>query len=709
MAISHNPNNPITRPLSLLHLGYNTGAVAITPGTDGWRSWMDIGMFTTNGTDNVYLGLKDEGGLSGDRQDAVLSWGDNQVSGIPPGNGPDNFRMIFTSTTASSGGGTPPATGVNGLEGMRMTPTATKGIYTGIGGDPTANQYGPAGNSINPTATLEVNSWGVTSTPGGNSGLRFTNLQSTTPTIANPGTGVLSVDANGDVIYVTGGSGGIGNVCGGTPNPLTADTEIPLGGYMLNITENPLTPSSLLVGFPTCNNTVPSRFGVQNDIHTTAGYFESTTSTLPMILGIHANVTNTGGRAIGVDALVASTGSHTIALSGRAVDNSIQAPVHIGLDAHAANATSQSFAVNGDVKGSSSPFNYGYQTEINSGTNPSAVSYGVYSTITNNGATNYAGYFMATGAATNYGIFASALPGSGQQPPSGPNYAGFFDGDVVKTGTDNFTSDVNLKQNIQPIINATAIIDQLSPKNFYFNPAVHPNMVLPSGKQWGLIAQDVEPILPELVSTVEHPAQYDSLGNLEYAAFTFKTLNYQAFTGILIQAVKEQNSKIDSLQISNDSLHLSIDSLINVNNNQDNLINDLNNRLSHLENCLSGILPILCQMSHQSIQTNSPEIQQAIRSQLEIYLQNKEAIILDQNVPNPFAEQTVINFSIPESVKSAQIFFYDGMGKLIKTVDIRERGLGSITVFGSDLSSGTYMYTLVADGVNVATKKMVKE
>ena len=87
-------------------------------------------------------------------------------------------------------------------------------------------------------------------------------------------------------------------------------------------------------------------------------------------------------------------------------------------------------------------------------------------------------------------------------------------------------------------------------------------MVLPSGKQWGLIAQDVEPILPELVSTVEHPAQYDSLGNLEYAAFTFKTLNYQAFTGILIQAVKEQNSKIDSLQISNDSLHLSIDSLI---------------------------------------------------------------------------------------------------------------------------------------------------
>lgn len=90
-------------------------------------------------------------------------------------------------------------------------------------------------------------------------------------------------------------------------------------------------------------------------------------------------------------------------------------------------------------------------------------------------------------------------------------------------------------------------------------------------------------------------------------------------------------------------------------------------------------------------------------------MSSKETIVLDQNVPNPFAEQTVINFSIPESVKSAQILFYDGRGNLIKTVDVRERGLGSITVFGADLSSGTYLYSLVADGIVVASKKMIKE
>ena len=75
VAISHNPNNPVTRPLSLLHLGYNTGLTGSTPtSTDGWRNWMDIGTFTSNGTDNMYVGLKNEGN---DRFDAVFNWGDN--------------------------------------------------------------------------------------------------------------------------------------------------------------------------------------------------------------------------------------------------------------------------------------------------------------------------------------------------------------------------------------------------------------------------------------------------------------------------------------------------------------------------------------------------------------------------------------------------------------------------------------------------------
>jgi hypothetical protein len=325
---------------------------------------------------------------------------------------------------------------------------------------------------------------------------------------------------------------------------------------------------------------------------------------------------------------------------------------------------------------------------------------------------NQGGHFEASGANYgNVGVYAKAtasLNGSAGD-------AGIFEGnvtvygDLTVSGAFNNPSDSMLKQNVMPLKHSDSLLNLLNPVTYNYKVNDFQQLHLDSTGQMGLIAQEVEPIFANVVHITTTLPVFDSLGNIITPAFTYKTLDYTKFIPVLIAGHQEQNSKIDSLQTSNDSLQLTVDSLIIVNNNQDSLINDLNNRLSHLENCLSGILPILCQMSHQSIQTNSPEVQQAIRSQLEIYLQNKEAIILDQNVPNPFAEQTVINFSIPESVKSAQIFFYDGMGKLIKTVDIRERGLGSITVFGSDLSSGTYMYTLVADGVNVATKKMVKE
>jgi hypothetical protein len=220
IAVSHNPTTPITRPLSLMHLGYDVQGAT----NDGWRAWMDVGIYMSNQSDNVYLGLKQEPAILGDRQDAVLSWGDNQVnSNLPPGNGPDNFRFIFTSTTAGTGGGTAPATTVNGLEALRMTPTSNTGVFTGIGGAPVVNQY--VGATDNPTNTLEVNSWGTTANPGGSSGLRFTNLNTTSPTIANPGLGVLAVDSLGDVIYVPASANtGIGNYCSApTQNALTGN------------------------------------------------------------------------------------------------------------------------------------------------------------------------------------------------------------------------------------------------------------------------------------------------------------------------------------------------------------------------------------------------------------------------------------------------------------------------------------------------------
>jgi len=234
----------------------------------------------------------------------------------------------------------------------------------------------------------------------------------------------------------------------------------------------------------------------------------------------------------------------------------------------------------------------------------------------------------------------------------------------------------------------------LQPKTFEYKINDFPSMHFDEGMQFGLVAQEVELILPDLVTNNVQPAVFDSVGNVVIPEVNFKGLEYQQLIPILVQAMQEQNMVIDSLTTTNDSLQ--------------SQITDLNNRLTNLENCLSGILPFLCELNNTAIEQNETEMQEQIRSIIDVQLSNKNSIVLNQNVPNPFAESTVITYSVPASVQRAQIHFYDMNGILINSVDISERGAGQINVYGNDLSSGIYTYSLVADGKVVSTKKMMK-
>ncbi len=276
----------------------------------------------------------------------------------------------------------------------------------------------------------------------------------------------------------------------------------------------------------------------------------------------------------------------------------------------------------------------------------------------------------------------------------GASYAGWFEGDVyingVGTGSSGifYTSDQQFKTNIDTIANVSNIIQQLNPKTFFFDTVSTPQIKFGSERQYGFIAQEVELILPELVSEHTFPAQYDSLGNQTSAAINYKGLNYNAFIAILMKGMQDQQAALDD---------------------KDSIISNLNDRLTTLENCLSGILPLLCQLSNASVQENDETTQKQLINELKVILEDNQNIVLEQNAPNPFAEQTVINYFIPEAVQQAEIIFYNLSGKMIQTVNLTEKGNGKLTVYGNDLSSGTYTYSLIADGKLIATKKMVKK
>lgn len=93
----------------------------------------------------------------------------------------------------------------------------------------------------------------------------------------------------------------------------------------------------------------------------------------------------------------------------------------------------------------------------------------------------------------------------------------------------NSTSDINLKENIHQIKDPLEKVMQINGVGFRWKDTKE-NAI-------GVIAQDIEEILPELVHQSDH----------------IKTVNYNGLIGVLIEAVKEQQRQIEELkkQINN--------------------------------------------------------------------------------------------------------------------------------------------------------------
>ncbi|MFA5782364.1 MAG: T9SS type A sorting domain-containing protein, partial [Bacteroidales bacterium] len=204
----------------------------------------------------------------------------------------------------------------------------------------------------------------------------------------------------------------------------------------------------------------------------------------------------------------------------------------------------------------------------------------------------------------------------------------------------------------------------------------HPE-IKDTSKQIGLIAQEVQPIVPEVVTA-------DTAG-IYY-------IDYGRLVPVLVGAIKEMNT---------------------TNQQKDSVIGNLNDRLTQLE----ALVTQCCNAGSKSLpgnpclpagRDNDNGNDNDKMNIYEVELANGRAVVLDQNVPNPFAENTTITYFIPDDVASAQIIFTDNTGRILKTIDINEKGKGMLKVYAQDLSSGIYSYTLVADGKTIDSKKMIK-
>lgn len=87
-------------------------------------------------------------------------------------------------------------------------------------------------------------------------------------------------------------------------------------------------------------------------------------------------------------------------------------------------------------------------------------------------------------------------------------------------------------------------------------------------------------------------------------------------------------------------------------------------------------------------------------------LSTKGESVLYQNTPNPFQEKTVIRFKLSYDARNASICIFDMSGKLLKKLPVSE-GMESVSVNGYELGEGMFLYSLVVNGREIDTKRMI--
>jgi hypothetical protein len=201
-------------------------------------------------------------------------------------------------------------------------------------------------------------------------------------------------------------------------------------------------------------------------------------------------------------------------------------------------------------------------------------------------------------------------------------------------------------------------------------------------RQYGFIAQELETVLPELVRENLKTETKDKDGKVLTQSTAYKTVNYDGIIPFVVKGVQEQQAEIESQSTALSTLKTELE-------NQKKLNQELLDRMGKLEQLL--------------LQNATPTVRQ------EVSIGNPASIVLNQNVPNPFAEKTLISYVIPRDAKTAQIHFLNNQGASIKVVELTERGKGELLVYAEDLSTGIYTYTLVVDGNVMDSKKMLKQ
>jgi Chaperone of endosialidase len=302
----------------------------------------------------------------------------------------------------------------------------------------------------------------------------------------------------GSLIY------GVKSEAGGSNN---TSSTIAVEGIATN---NSNTTTNTTIGVRGISTSGSSTIGNLNSVTNPGGYFSSNDGQ-----GIYA--TTTGGYNL------LTLGKVSQAITG--YSNQANAYLNAGIVGYADGTGAFKAGVMGYVDGTAG----------------TTISYAIYGKDNINTSTTYAGYFSgkvsiaSSLSVSSTGSFGGAISGT---------TAGFSG--CVTASNLSCPSDLRYKKNIVPMQNSLSNILKINGVRYDWKQEEFPEKQFSDKNQIGFIAQEIEKVFPEMVFT-------DEKG--------FKSVDYARLTPVLVEAIKELNSRNEKLEIKNQKLESRLDKI----------------------------------------------------------------------------------------------------------------------------------------------------
>lgn len=226
------------------------------------------------------------------------------------------------------------------------------------------------------------------------------------------------------------------------------------------------------------------------------------------------------------------------------------------------------------------------------------------------------------------------------------------------------TSDRRLKKDIEPMEGALEELKQLNPYAYYFKRNQEKNSYLPEELQFGLVAQELQEIYPNLVR------ESDQLSETSSSSERTLSVNYIGLIPVLIASMQELDA------------------------DKEREIDALNEKIASQQQQIDELKSLVQEL----ISERNGETQPATLNR---------GASLNQNEPNPFYQSTRIGYFLPEDTGTAYLVITSVDGKELRRIRLNKNGSGEVQLEAHTYPAGTYNYSLLVDGRIVDTRRMI--